>query len=257
MPYSQSVSRWCFNDFSLGELAERAANLGLKGIDLLHPGEVTTVKSFGLTCPVTAAPEHDSGLGCIERAFNRREHHDTLVEIYRELIPAAAESGTPHVITFSGNREGLSGLEGIDNCTAGLERILPLAEEHDVILVMELLNSKVDHPDYQCDHTDWGIALCEKIGHPRFKLLYDIYHMQVMEGDIIATIRENIDCLAHFHTAGVPGRNELGADQELNYPAIARALAGTGYSGFVGHEFVPTAEDPFDSLAEAAQCWTL
>ncbi len=257
MPYSQSVSRWCFNDFSLGELAERAASLGLKGIDLLHPGEVATVKSFGLTCPVTAAPEHDSGLGCIERAFNRREHHDTLVEIYRELIPAAAESGTPHVITFSGNREGLSDQEGIDNCSAGMDRILPLAEEHDVVLVMELLNSKVDHPDYQCDHTDWGVALCEKIGHPRFRLLYDIYHMQVMEGNVIATIRKNIDYFAHFHTAGVPGRNELGADQELNYPAIARAIAGTGYSGFVGHEFVPTAEEPFDSLAEAAQCWTL
>ena len=144
----------------------------------------------------------------------------------------------------------------MDNCALGLERILPLAEEHNVVLVMELLNSRVDHPDYQCDHTSWGVELCRKIGNPRFKLLYDIYHMQVMEGDVISTIRENIEYLAHFHTAGVPGRNELGPDQELNYPAIAQALASTEYTGFVGHEFIPTAADPFASLVEAAQAWT-
>ncbi len=257
MPYSQSVSRWCFDAFPLELLAERASSMGLQGIDLLHPHEVSAIRPFGLSCPVTAAPEHESGLGCIERAFNRREHHDILLEIYQDLIPAAAEASTPHVITFSGNREGLSDQEGLDNCAAGLERILPLAEEYDVVLVMELLNSKVDHPDYQCDHTGWGVKLCQKIGHPRFKLLYDIYHMQVMEGDVISTIRGSIDYLAHFHTAGVPGRNELGPDQELNYPAIARALAATGYSGFVGHEFVPTATDPFSSLAEATRAWTL
>lgn len=257
MPYSQSVSRWCFDAFSLEELAERATSLGLQGIDLLHPQEVATIRPFGLSCPVTAAPEHESGLGCIERAFNHREHHDTLTEIYRDLIPAAAEAGIPNVITFSGNREGISSEEGLDNCAAGLERILPLAEEYDVILVMELLNSKIDHPDYQCDHTDWGVELCKKTDHPRFKLLYDIYHMQVMEGDVISTIRGNIDYLAHFHTAGVPGRNELGPGQELNYPAIAQALADTGYTGFVGHEFVPTADDPFSSLAKAIQACSL
>lgn len=253
MSYSQSVSRWCFDAYSLEELCEQAVKIGLQGIDLIHPREVSTINTFGLTCPVTAAPEHGSGLGCIERAFNRREHHDTLEEIYRELIPAAAESGTPHVITFSGNRGGLTDQQGLDNCATGIERLLPLAEEHDIVLVMELLNSKVDHPDYQCDHTAWGVALCEKLGHPRFKLLYDIYHMQVMEGDVIATIRDNIAHLAHFHTAGVPGRNELSDSQELNYPAIAKALAETGFEGFVGHEFVPTADDPFSSLAEAVQ----
>ena len=251
MPFSQSVSRWCFENFSIEELCERSGSLGLHGIDLLHPEELPALRPFGLTCPVTAAPEHESGLGCIERAFNRREHHDTLVEIYSHLIPAAAEAGIPHVITFSGNRDGLSDQEGLDNCASGLERLLPLAEEHQVILVMELLNSKVDHPDYQCDHTAWGVSLCQKLGHPCFKLLYDIYHMQVMEGDVIATIDKHIEHFAHFHTAGVPGRHELGDGQELNYPAIARALARTGYSGFVGHEFVPTAEDPFASLAEA------
>ena len=257
MSFRQSVSRWCFDAFSLETLCEKAVETGLGGIDLLPPAEVPTIQSFGLTCPVTAAPEHESGLGCIERAFNRREHHDTLEDIYRALIPAAAACGTPNVITFSGNRNGLSDEEGLDNCAAGLERILPLAEEHGVVLVMELLNSKVDHPDYQCDHTAWGVALCRKLGHPRFKLLYDIYHMQVMEGDIIATIESQIDHIAHFHTAGVPGRHELGDDQELNYPAIARAVARTGFSGFVGHEFVPTAEDPFASLAEATAKWTI
>jgi hydroxypyruvate isomerase len=253
MPLRQSVSRWCFDAFPLETLCEKAAEIGLAGIDLLHPADVPTVRSFGLCCPVTAAPEHESGLGCIERAFNRPEHHDTLEEIYRALIPAAAATGTPHVITFSGNRGGLSDAKGLDHCAAGLERILPLAEEHDVVLVMELLNSKVDHPDYQCDHTAWGVALCEKLGHPRFKLLYDIYHMQVMEGDVIATIRDHIGHIAHFHTAGVPGRHELAEEQELNYPAIARAIAATGFSGFVGHEFVPTASDPFASLGEAAR----
>ncbi|MFP6857908.1 MAG: TIM barrel protein [Roseibacillus sp.] len=257
MSFRQSVSRWCFDAYSLEALCEQALKIGLSGIDLLHPDEVPTIRSFGLTCPVTAAPEHESGLGCIERAFNCREHHDTLEEIYRALIPAAAESGTPQVITFSGNRDGISDEEGIENCAAGLERILPLAEEHDVILVMELLNSKIDHPDYQCDHTAWGAALCRKLGHPRFKLLYDIYHMQVMEGDVIATIRNNLDHIAHFHTAGVPGRHELDDAQELNYPAIARAVAESGFEGFVGHEFVPTAEDPFASLADAARRWTV
>lgn len=257
MSYKQSVSRWCFDSFSLEHHCEKSVEIGLSGIDLLHPSEVATIKPFGLSCPVTAAPEHDSGLGCIEKAFNRVEHHDTLVEIYEELIPAAAEAEIPHVITFSGNRAGISEEEGLENCAQGLERILPLAEKHDVVLVMELLNSEVDHPDYQCDHTSWGVALCKRLGHPRFKLLYDIYHMQVMEGDVIATIRENIRHIGHFHTAGVPGRNELGANQELNYPAIAQAVADTGYQGFVGHEFVPTADDPFASLAEAAALWRL
>ncbi len=255
MPIRQSVSRWCFDAYPLETLCEKAVEIGLAGIDLLPPSEVPTIQSFGLACPITAAPEHESGLGCIERAFNRREHHDTLEEIYRVLIPAAAEAGIPHIITFSGNREGLTDADGLDNCATGLERLLPLAEEHGVVLVMELLNSRVDHPGYQCDHTAWGVALCEKLAHPRFKLLYDIYHMQVMEGDVITTIREQIGHIAHFHTAGVPGRHELDDSQELNYPAIARAVAATAYEGFVGHEFVPTGADPFASLAEAVQRW--
>lgn len=225
--------------------------MGYDGIDLLHPGEVDVIRSFGLACPVTAAPEHASGIGCIERAFNRIEHHDVLVEIYRELIPAAAEAGVPNVICFSGNRDGLSDEAGIDNCARGLERVLPLAEQHGITLVMELLNSRVDHPGYQCDRTEWGVALCEKLGNPRFKLLYDIYHMQVMEGDVIATIRRHIRHIGHFHTAGVPGRHEIDDSQELNYPAIARAIVESGFEGFLGQEFIPTAEDPFVSLEDA------
>ncbi len=251
MPFSQSVSRWCFDPLPLEALCEKALEAGLKGIDLLTPAEAAVARSFGLACPVMAAPQHASGLGCIERAFNRLAHHDTLVQIYSELIPAAAAAGITNIITFSGNRAGLDDATAIDYCAVGLERILPLAEEHDVILVMELLNSKVDHPDYQCDHTAWGVALCEKLDNPRFKLLYDIYHMQIMEGDVISTIRRNIRHIAHFHTAGVPGRHELDDQQELNYPAIARAIANTGFHGFVGHEFIPTAPDPLASLAAA------
>lgn len=248
-----SVCRWTFASVSLEILAEKVAGLGMDGIDLLEPHEVAAITPFGLTCPITAAPEHESGLGSIERAFNRREHHDTLEGIYRNLIPTAAAAEIPQVICFSGNRDGLDAAEGLDNCAAGLERILPIAEEHGVVLVMELLNSKVDHPGYQCDHTDWGVALCRKLGSPHFKLLYDIYHMQVMEGDVISTIRRNIDFISHFHTAGVPGRHEIDDTQELNYPAIIRAIADTGFDGFLTQEFIPTAPDPFASLADAVR----
>jgi hydroxypyruvate isomerase len=216
---------------------------------------VAEITSFGLSCPVTAAPEHQSGLGCIEKAFNKPEHHATLLEIYQKLSPGAAEAGIPNVITFSGNREGLSDAEGIENCAKGLEPLLDLADKHDVTLIMELLNSKVDHPDYQCDHTDWGIALCEKLDSPRFKLLYDIYHMQVMEGDVVATIKKAAPYIGHYHTAGVPGRHEIDESQELYYPAIIKAIEATGYDGFVAQEFIPTWDDQRAALADAiARC---
>jgi hydroxypyruvate isomerase len=246
-----SVSRWCYGSYPLETMCERLVEMGYNGIDLLHPGEVEVLGSFGLVCPVTAAPEHASGIGCIERAFNRVEHHDTLWEIYRELIPAAAEAGIPNVICFSGNRDGLDDERGLENCARGLERVLPMAEKHGVTLVMELLNSRVDHPGYQCDRTEWGVALCERLGTPRFKLLYDIYHMQIMEGDVIATIRRHIRHIGHFHTAGVPGRHEIDDSQELNYPAIVRAIVESGFEGFLGQEFIPTAQDPFASLEDA------
>ncbi|GHC58581.1 hydroxypyruvate isomerase family protein [Roseibacillus persicicus] len=249
-----SVSYWPFADIPLVDFAEKIAPLGYEGIDLLHPEQAKEIRGTGVCCSVTAAPEHASGLGCIERAFNRIEHHATLHEIYRALIPAAAEAGVQQVICFSGNREGLDDATGLDNCARGLEPLLPLAEEHGIVLLMELLNSKVDHPDYQCDHTAWGAALCEKLGHPHFKLLYDIYHMQIMEGDVIRNIRDYHQHIAHYHTAGNPGRNEIDESQELFYPAIVKAVRETGFEGFFGQEFIPTRE-PVESLADAiARC---
>ncbi|MDE0825746.1 MAG: TIM barrel protein [Akkermansiaceae bacterium] len=249
--FRHSVCRWCFDDFSLETLCEKAATIGIHGIDLLHPHEAVVAKTFGLECPITSAPEHESGIGCIENAFNDPDNHNTLEEIYKALIPAAAEAGVPQVICFSGNRCVGSDEEEIHQCTEGLARIIPLAEEHDITLVMELLNSKVDHPAYANDHTAFGRAICEKLDSPRFKLLYDIYHMQVMEGDVIATIRDNHQFISHYHTAGVPGRHEIDDTQELNYPAIVQAIIDTGFTGFVAQEFIPTANDPFASLADA------
>ncbi len=248
-----SLCRWCFESTPLPVLAEWCQELGISGIDLLHPDEAKLIAELGLSCPVTAAPEHESGLGCIEKAFNKTEHHETLWQIYEELIPQAAEAGIPNVITFSGNRDGLSEEEGIENCATGLAPLLPLAEKHGVTLIMELLNSKVDHPDYQCDHSDWGIALCEKLGSPHFKLLYDIYHMQVMEGDVMATIKRAAPYIGHYHTAGCPGRNELDETQELYYPAIIKTIRDTGYTGFLAHEFVPTWDDHKAALADAVK----
>jgi hydroxypyruvate isomerase len=251
MSLKHSVCRWCFDETPLPVLAEWCQELGIQAIDLLHPHEVLEITDFGLTCPITAAPEHESGLGCIERAFNNPAHHPALWEIYKELIPKAAEAGILNVITFSGNREGLSDAEGIENCAAGLDPLLALAEKHNITLIMELLNSKVDHPGYQCDHTDWGIALCQKLGSPRFKLLYDIYHMQVMEGNVMATIRRAAQYIGHYHTAGCPGRNELDETQELYYPAIIETIRKTGYDGFLAQEFVPTWDNHKEALADA------
>lgn len=187
-------------------------------------------------------------VGGIAKAFNRLEHHDALLEAYEPLLKTAAEAGARQVICFSGNRDGLDDEAGLNHCATGLKRLLPLAEKLGITLVMELLNSKVDHPDYMCDRTAWGVALSNKIASPNFKLLYDIYHMQIMEGDVISTIRAHHPHIAHYHTGGVPGRNELDETQELNYPAIVSAIADTGYRGFIGQEFLPTNPDKFASL---------
>lgn len=251
MSLKHSVCRWCFETVPLAELADWCRDLGMQGIDLLHPHDVAEIEKFGLTCPVTAAPEHPTKIGSIENAFNKTANHSVLFEIYSKLIPQAAEAGIPNVITFSGNREGLDDEQGLDNCATGLAPLLELAEKLDVTLIMELLNSKVDHPDYQCDRTDWGIALCEKLGSSRFKLLYDIYHMQVMEGDVIATIKRAAPYIGHYHTAGCPGRHEIDETQELYYPAIVRAIEQTGYTGFLAQEFIPTWDDKKAALADA------
>jgi len=241
----QSVSKWCFDRWwSLEVLAQNAAKIGLKGIDLVGPSEWPVVKKNGLV--PTMAP----GAGSIADGFNRKENHDRLEKEAKKNIELAAEAGLPNVICMSGNRRGLSDDEGIENCVAGLKRVVGFAEEKKVTLCMELLNSKVDHKDYQCDHTAWGVEVVKRVGSPRFKLLYDIYHMQIMEGDVIRTIRQNIQYIGHFHTGGNPGRNEIDETQELNYPAIMKAIAESGYEGYVAHEFVPK-RDPLKSLEQA------
>ena len=240
----QSVSRWCYGKLSLDELCAAAAGIGLVAIDLLDEKDWSTPGKHGLTCAMA------NGFGSIARGFNRPDQHDKLVADGERMIPAAAAAGVPNIVCFSGNRVGLSDGEGIGNCIAGLKRLTPLAEQHGVTLCLELLNSRVDHKDYHADHTAWGAQVVEGVGSSRLKLLYDIYHMQIMEGDVVATIRAHAPHIAHYHTGGVPGRNEIDDTQELNYGRVSRAIADSGFTGFVAHEFVPR-RDPLTSLRQA------
>lgn len=244
-----SVCKWCYPKVSLDDLCKAGKEMGLGSIELLGPDDWPTLKKHGLTCAMTTAPNIE-GLGGITRAFNRVEHHDNLVSVYSDWIPKAAAAGIENIICFSGNRDGLDDEKGLANCALGIKRLMPLAEKHKVTLVMELLNSKVNHKDYQCDHTAWGVELCQRVGSERMKLLYDIYHMQIMEGDVIATIRANHTYFAHYHTGGVPGRNEIDASQELHYPAIVKAIVDTGFKGFIAQEFIPKRPDFLDSLRQ-------
>lgn len=253
-PFRHSASKWCYSDFSVEELAKAGKKMGLHSIELLGPDDWPTVKEHGLTCAMANAPESEEyGL---QTGWNHKENHEDLIPLYEEHIPKVAEAGLENVICFSGRRRGLSDEKGLANCAEGLKQIMSVAKEHDVTVCMELLNSKVDHPDYQCDHTPWGVELVDRVGSEHFRLLYDIYHMQIMEGDIIRTIRDHHDAIAHYHTGGVPGRNEIDETQELNYPAIMRAIAETGYEGFIGQEFVPTGE-PLKSLQSAIEICTV
>lgn len=240
----QSVSRWCYDKLSLEDLCAASKKIGLSAIDLLDEKDWNTPKQFGLSCAMA------NGFGTIPKGFNRPDNHDKLVADAERMIPLAAAAGVPNIVCFSGTRAGMSDGEGIANCVAGLKRITPLAEQAGVTLCLELLNSKVDHHDYQADHTAWGVEVVKAVGSPRLKLLYDIYHMQIMEGDIVRTIRENAQHIAHYHTGGVPGRNEIDGTQELNYRRVAQAIADTGFTGFLAHEFVPK-NDPIKSLGEA------
>jgi hydroxypyruvate isomerase len=249
--FKQSVCRWPFSKFPLDEVAQRAKALGLASVELLEPEEWPVVRRHGLTCAMGYATVPEPGTR-LTKGWNRVDHHAWLVPAYERAIPLAAAAGVPNIICFSGNRDGQSDEEGLENCARGLQALLPTAEKHGVTVCMELLNSKVDHPDYQCDRTPWGVALVRRVGSERFKLLYDIYHMQIMEGDVIRTIRDNRAHIAHFHTAGVPGRHEIDGSQELHYPAVMRAIADTGFSGYVAQEFIPT-RDPWTSLAEAVR----
>jgi hydroxypyruvate isomerase len=251
---NHSVCKWCYDDIPLDVLCIAGKEIGLQSIELLMPGDLFALRKHSLECAMVSFPTGETPqgvtVGLIEKAFNRLEHHDTLVSIYEPHLKASAEAGAKQVICFSGNREGMSDEQGLEHCATGIKRLLPLAEKLGITLVMELLNSKVDHPDYMCDHSAWGVELCKRIGSENFKLLYDIYHMQVMEGDVIATIRSSHDYFSHYHTGGVPGRNEIDETQELNYPAIMHAIADTGYQGFVGQEFIPTRADKLASLKQ-------
>lgn len=258
---NHSVCRWCYDKIPLEDLCIAAKEMGLQSIELLMPTDFPTLQKHGLTCAMVSFPTATTAAGVevggITRAFNRLEHHDALVDVYESHLKASAAVGAQQVICFSGNREGISDEEGLENCAIGLKRLLPLAEALGITLVMELLNSKVDHEDYQCDHTAWGVELCKKVGSANFKLLYDIYHMQIMEGDVIATIRENHSFISHYHTGGVPGRHEIDDSQELFYPAIMRAIVATGYTGFVGQEFTPIREDQLASLQQGVEICTV
>jgi hydroxypyruvate isomerase len=242
----QSVSRWCYAKIELDQLAQYAAKIGLRGVDLLQPDEYEVPRRYGLLCTMGYA-----GGGEIGKALNRAENHAAIEQGFRTNIPLAAKAGVPNVITFSGNRAGMSNEEGARNTVAGLNRVKKIAEDHGVTICMELLNSKRDHHDYMCDRTEWGVRVASEVNSPNVKLLYDIYHMQIMEGDLIDTIRRNIRWIGHFHTGGVPGRHELDGTQEVQWDGVMRAIADAGFKGYVAHEFVP-AGDPLVSLRNAA-----
>lgn len=242
---NHSVCQWCYGSIPLEDLAKAAKEIGLKSIELLGPDKWDVVIKHGLTC----AMAYGSDLG-LNKGFNDPSLHEKFLKDYTTNIPKAADAGLKSVICFSGNANGLSSEKGLENCAKGLEPVLKIAQKYNITMQMELLNSKVDHKDYQCDHTEWGVQLCEKLGSPNFKLLYDIYHMQIMEGDVIATIRKHQKYIGHYHTGGVPGRNEIDETQELYYPAIMQAIVDTGFKGFVAQEFIPKRPDKLASLKQ-------
>jgi hydroxypyruvate isomerase len=245
--FNQSVCRWCFGKMSLDELCQAAVKLGLVGIDLLGPDDFATLKKYNLVCTMVSSHPLTDGL-CDEK------YHESSLKKINEMIEAASAAGYRNVICFSGNARGIDRKTGLKNCAKALRQIVDVAKAKNVILNMELLNSRVDHADYMCDRSDWGVELVKEVGSDHFKLLFDIYHMQIMEGDLIRTIQKNHQYFGHYHTAGNPGRHELDDNQELLYPPIARAIAETGFDGYFAHEFLPK-RDPIEGLTDAVrQC---
>jgi len=245
---NHSVCRWCYDSIDLDSLCRAAKNIGLQSIELLNVDEFETVKKYDLTCAMVSGIGKEFG---ITNGWNKKENHEGLEEWYKYLIDETSKAGFKNLICFSGNREKkLSDEDGLKNAAIGLKKIMKYAEKKNVTIVMELLNSRVDHPDYMCDHTDWGVELCKNIESDNFKILYDIYHMQIMEGDIIRRIRDNHKYIAHYHTGGVPGRHEIDETQEIYYPAIMSAIAETGFKGFVAQEFFPIRADKLASLKQ-------
>ncbi|AWW31364.1 hydroxypyruvate isomerase [Echinicola strongylocentroti] len=243
---NHSVCRWTYGHLSLDELCVLIKDIGFSAIDLLGPNDWPTAQKHGVYSSMCNGAEIS-----LEEGFNHTEYHDTLIKNYSEMIPLVAKNGYKNLICFSGNRNGMDEETGLQNSVKGLQKLLPLAEKHGVTLTMELLNSKVNHPDYMCDKSVWGVELCKRLDNENFNLLYDIYHMQIDEGDVIRTIGENHQYYGHYHTAGNPGRNEIDDTQELNYPAIIKAIAKTGFKGYIAQEFIPKADDKAASLREA------
>jgi hydroxypyruvate isomerase len=245
---NHSVCKWCYDKIPLEDLCQAGKAMGLQSVELLTVDQFPTLKKYGLVCAMVSGVP-----GGITQGLNRVEHHDRIVAFFERTAPIVANAGFKNIICFSGNRAGMSDEQGLENCVLGIKRLLPICEKHNVLAVMELLNSKVDHKDYMCDHTAWGVELCKRVGSEHFKLLYDIYHMQIMEGDVIRTIRDNHQYIAHYHTGGVPGRHEIDETQELYYPAIMRAIVETGFKGFVAQEFIPARPDALASLRQGVQ----
>ena len=241
----QSVCRWCYPDIPLDKLCAYAAHIGLSGVDLLGPDEYQVPRRYGLVCTMALIPGVE-----ITDGFNRLENHARLEDGLRKYLPLAAKAGIKRSVTVSGNRNGMDDETGMKNTIIGLNRVKKIGEDNGIIICLELLNSKRDHPDYMCDHTSWGVRVMEEVNSPNVRLLYDIYHMQIMEGDLIPTIQENSQWLSHFHTGGVPGRHELSDAQEVRWDGVMRGILKTGFDGYVAHEFLPT-QDPFLSLRQA------
>lgn len=250
--FQHSACHWAFRKVPLKQFCAEAKNVGLASIELLHEKDWSLLQEHGLTCAVGRA-RSKGDIGSIGHGFNRKEYHETLFDLFKTAIEKAAKAGNvPQLICFSGNRNGMDDEEGLKNCAEGLKKIMPVAEKHGITLTMELLNSKRNHQDYMCDRTHWGADLVDAVGSERFKLLYDIFHMQIQEGDVIKTFTKYKDRISHYHTAGVPGRNEINDTQELNYRGICKALAATGYTGFLAQEFKPKG-DTLTSLKEAIE----
>lgn len=246
-----SVARWTFDFLSLEELCALVQRLGFSAIDLIGPNEWPILKEWGVDSSMCNGAEIS-----LEEGWGDTQYHSTLIDRYRKHIDLVSQAGYKNLICFSGNARGMDPETGLDNAEKGLKQIMAQAERQGVMIQMELFNSKIDHPDYLCDNSAWGIELCKRLDSPNFKLLYDIYHMQIMEGDVIRTIRDHHEYFGHYHTAGVPGRNEIDDSQELYYPAIARAIRDTGFRGYVAQEFIPTggsAQENAQSLHSAIQ----
>ncbi len=246
---NHSVCQWTYNFLSIEELCKTVKDIGFGAIDLVGPKDWPTLQKYGIYSSMCFNPASMS----LTKGWNDKANHELLAKAYLEIIPLMADAGYKDVICFSGSRNGMDDWTGLDNCTEGLKRVLALAEKNSITIHMELLNSKVDHKDYMCDRTKWGVELCNRISSSNFKLLYDIYHMQIDEGDVIRTIKENFEYIGHYHTGGVPGRHEIDESQELYYPAIMKAIIETGYKGYVAQEFIPAAFDKITSLKKAVQ----